>query len=304
MDSLANIAILKRWLLRDVAYLSRRSDLRWNGPIVETARELKRAGLRAVYFGGTLRSLLLGRLSGQRNLGRPRDLDIVVAGNSIEELRERLEPHVVRQTRFGGLKIERSKWQFDVWPLQQTWAFREDESLSASFTNLPNTTFFNIEAIAVDVWAKPSAPRRIYSGDDRFFHGLLNQTIEMNRESNPYPALCVVRSLVMAKTTGFAIGPRLGSYLAAAGDCITDRELDEIQIHHYGTRRLVVADMRRQLEHVAMCHDRLPSERITLLPLHSQLTLWDEEAYTRLHFHFLSGHPRCDKATRQDVQKI
>jgi len=292
MDSQGQIHDLKRRLLRDVAYLSRRSDLQWNNPIVETIRELRRAALPAVYFGGTLRSLLLGRLLGGRRIGRPRDLDIVVADVSMSSLRERLEQHIVRETRFGGLKIKRNAWHFDIWPLCQTWAFKEDTSLSASFAVLPQTTFFNLEAIAVDVWVKPGGRRQIYSCDDRFFEGMLNQTIELNRESNPYPALCVVRSLVMATSTRFWIGPRLAEFLMRARDQVSDGELDDIQRHHYGARRLHVTDMRRFLEHVAKTFDRAPGK--VRPPLQEQLLLWDdsETALPRVNFHVFSSNQR------------
>jgi len=284
----AKIAELKRWLLRDVAYLSHRSDLHWNNPIVETIRELRRAALPAVFFGGTLRSLLLGRLSTHKRLGRPRDVDIVVADVPMDTLRERLEEHIVRHTRFGGLQIKRNSWHFDVWPLQQTLAFKEDESLNASFDSLPMTTFFNIEAVAVDVWTKPGIPRRVYSGDDRFFEGLLTQTIELNRESNPFPALCVVRSLVMASSMRLFIGPRLAEYLNAERNRVTNDELDDVQQHHYGRRRLHVADMRRLLDYVGATHTRGSTDRIKL-PVPEQLLLWEEQpkAWPTMNFHVL-----------------
>ena len=289
MDDVPTVSDLKRWLLHDVEYLRRRSDLHWNTAIVETIRELKSAALPAVYFGGTLRSLLLARLSGKRKIGRPRDLDIVVADNSIESLRGRLQQHILRETRFGGLKLLREAWQFDVWPLHQTWAFKEDQSLPASFDALPATTFFNLEAIAVDAWTKRGAPRQVYSGDDRFFDGLLTQTIELNRESNPYPALCVVRSLVMACSTRFFIGSRLCEYLVTARDLVSDKELDDIQLHHYGARRMHVEDMRRQLNYIAKSHAERPGKKVKLM-LGEQLPLWEDgQLGPRMNFHILNG---------------
>lgn len=266
---------LKAQLLRDVASLCRRSDRVWSQPIVQTLRDFRKAKLQAVFFGGTLRSLLLSRLRHQRP-GRPRDVDIVVAGMSASDLREKFHPIIVRQTRFGGFQLERMNWQFDVWPLQCTWAFVQDGTQSPRFAALPSTTFFNLEAIAVDVWAPPGRSRTIYSGDDQFFQGIISQTLEINREENPFPALCVVRSIVMAYSTGFAIGPRLARYLTRTNASISDSELMDAQRNHYGRIRCDVPTMRRWLEHIEESHSR-DSRSTIALPQPRQLMLWPEE---------------------------
>jgi len=289
MGSALTVDNLRKSLLQDVAYLSERSGIQWNRAIVETVRELRHAALPAVYFGGTLRSLLLNRIRGRKGLGRPRDLDIVVADASIQRLKQRLGHRVVRETRFGGIKVERESWQFDLWPLEATWAFKKDQNLFSTFSALPYTTFFNLEAVAVDVWARPGSQRNIYEGDGRFFEGLLTKTIELNDEHNPFPALCVVRSLVMAKTTGFAIGPRLVSYLFTHSIRISDCELETAQRHHYGKQRLSTKDMRRLLVFIkeSVRRDGTPSR--LELPLGQQMVLWnDVDAGPRFKFHVVA----------------
>src|SRR4051812_48642791 len=67
---------------------------------------------------------------------------------------------------------------------------------STPVKRLPETTFFNLEAIAVDVWPQIGKARSIYSGDDQFFEGIITRTLELNRPENPFPGLCIVRSLV------------------------------------------------------------------------------------------------------------
>jgi len=280
-------------LLRDVAYLCRRRDRLWSEPIVHTLRDIREANVRAVLFGGTLRSLLLSRLQYNR-FGRPRDVDIVVAGTSLDALRERFRSNITRETRFGGLRIERMNWQFDVWPLHRTWAFLEDGAKDARFSALPGTTFFNLEAIAVDVWARPGRSRTIYSGNDQFFEGLISQTIEINRQENPFPSLCVVRAFVMASSTKFAIGPRLAHYLAVNGPAVSNDELEEMQLKHYGRIRCDATTMRNWLEYVASRYARNSHSPITL-PRYRQLRLWPETETerSRLNFHVL-GDSRAD----------
>ncbi len=288
MDKDATISQLKAMLLKDVAYLCRRDDRLWTEPIIRTLREIREANVRAVFFGGTLRSLLLSRLRHHR-LGRPRDLDIVVAGSSLDELRERFRALITRETRFGGLALERMNWHFDVWPLQHTWAFLQDSTQFPRFSGLPFTTFFNLEAVAVDVWASPGCPRTIYSGDDQFFKGILLRMLEINREDNPFPALCVVRSLVMAWSTGFCMGPRLAHYLMLHGPAISDAELEDTQLRHYGRMCCDINTMRRWLDHVANHHAR-NSRSAVALPIPRQMKLWPEEEdkWSQLNLHILT----------------
>ena len=276
MDRQEQISILKRTLVSDVASLFQRPDVKWRSVIAEMARDLKEAAIPAVIFGGTLRSLLLGRLSPRPRFGRPRDLDIVVAGASVDGLREQLQEYFVRQTRFGGLQLQRGNWHFDVWPLEKTWAILNDTSLSANFQALPQTTFFNLEAIAVDLWTEPGRRRAIYSGDDRFFAGLIDRTIEINREENPFPALCVVRSLVFASSTRFWLGPRLAHFLAVHRELVCKSELEDVQHQHYGAIRITSSEIENWLDHIASAHEHDPHGRIKL-PRTGQLRLWDEE---------------------------
>ncbi len=265
---------LKAWLLRDVSYLCNRADVKWNEPIARTLRDIQEMRTHAVFFGGTLRSLVLSRLR-DRRLGRPRDLDIVVAGASIDRLRERFQNILTRETRFGGLQLRRMEWRFDVWPLERTWAFVQNPATEPRFAALPATTFFNLEAIAVDVWPARGQQRRVYSGDDQFFQGVLSRTLEINREENPFPSLCVVRALVMASAIDFVIGPRLARYLVQHGFRANDSELEELQVRHYGRIQHDARTLRMWLQHIAYMHaadDRSPVR----LPLPRQQALWPE----------------------------
>ncbi len=288
-------------LLKDVAYLCRRRDRLWSEPIVRTLQDIRRANVRAVLFGGTLRSLLLSRLQDQR-FGRPRDIDIVVAGTSLDSLREKFRSIITRETRFGGLRLERMNWQFDVWPLHRTWAFVEDGTREPRFSALPWTTFFNLEAIAVDVWVRPGRSRTVYSGDDQFFEGVMSQTVEINREDNPFPTLCVVRALVLASSIGFAVGPRLARYLTVNGPGLSDAELEGMQLKHYGRIRCEVGTMRKWLEHVSSCHARNSRSPITL-PVPKQLRLWPETKapQPRMSFHVLSDSKESADCLAQSV---
>ncbi|MFG0300459.1 MAG: hypothetical protein ACF8K1_12745 [Phycisphaerales bacterium JB047] len=284
MDRAQKINRLKDLLREDVAELYRHSNRVWNKPIVETLHQLRETNTRAVIFGGTLRSLLFSRLF-RNQFGRPRDIDLVVSGITIEHLKSLFEESVKRETRFGGLQLERMTWQFDMWPLEDTWGFKQNRDVSAHFSNLPKTTFFNMEAVAIDVWTLPGRARSIYSGDDQFFEGLLDRVLEINHEANPFPSLCVIRAFVFASSTGFAIGPRLAAYLRSHSD-ISDDEIFEIQMKHYGELRLDRDRIRRYLD-VVHRHESSGTDQPVQLPYHGQLAFWPEYEKTAFKIHLL-----------------
>ncbi|PPD58398.1 hypothetical protein [Dehalogenimonas etheniformans] len=283
MDRKILISELKNELIHDISSLCSRRDVLWIAPIVETIRDLQISSTRAVFFGGTLRSLLLSRLKTGK-FGRPRDIDIVVSGASLDQLREQFQEYFTRETRFGGLSMKRSHWQFDIWPLEQTMAFRECQIMSARFESLPSTTFFNLEAVAVDAWTTRGQARKIYSDNDQFFDGIVDRILEINNENNQFPALCVVRALVLASDTHFAIGPKLASYLTNVGGSLSDAELQKVQLKHYNRIRYDVGVMRVWLQHISKSL-REKREDPILLPSLPQLTLWEENELPKLAFH-------------------
>jgi len=275
---------LKEVLRTEVNQFCRRNHRAWKQPIVDTLRDLRRMNVQAVLFGGTLRSLLVSRMFHGRP-GRPRDVDIVVSGVPIGTLKQHFGKIIARETRFGGLHLQRGDWQFDVWPLAQTWAFMRDAVAVPTFASLPSTTFFNLEAIAVDVWAPAGRSRTLYSADDQFFEGILSRTIEVNREENPFPDLCVVRALVLCAEIDFGVGPRLAGYIARHGKDLMAPRLEELQRKHYGRCRIDGATLRNWIKLILDMHTAKVLQPIRL-PLSQQLCLWPEPIETphiRLH---------------------
>ncbi len=237
MDDSLTVSDLKRKLLQEVGSLFHRNGPVWK-PIHEVVHDLRQSRVPAVLFGGTLRSLLVSRIFHDKP-GRPRDIDIVVSGTTTAQLEERFRGIVARRTRFGGLRLERGDWQFDVWPIEETWAFKHDHGGgTADFAALPRTTTFNLEAVAVEAWPCAGRPRALFSGDEQFFEGIISRTIELNREKSPFPELTVVRGLILARELRFKIGPRLVRYIGEVGASMNEDVLDRIQADHYGLIRM------------------------------------------------------------------
>lgn len=238
MDGRITVRDLKRTLLSEVRALLRRNGSAWKEPILDVVQEFRESEMQAVLFGGTLRTLLVSRISEGR-LGRPRDIDIVTSGATLSQLERRFGDILERRTRFGGLRLQYRTWQFDLWPLSETWAFKHDSKDGpANFAALPTTTPFNVEAVAVEVWPRDGGRREIFSGNDQFFKGILTRTIELNHSEIPFPELTVVRGLVMATELQFKIGPRLASYIGDIGPSMNEEVIESVQRSHYGHARM------------------------------------------------------------------
>lgn len=283
------IELLKKLLRDEVAAFCRHDDADWKKSISETIDEIKERNWGAVFFGGTLRSLLLSRLS-HNEPGRPRDIDIVMNGASLDDLRNSFAPYISRQTRFGGLQLKRVNWQFDVWPLRDTFTFKERGVESPTFADLPTTTFFNIEAIAVEVWPQRGHPRRVFSTDDQFFRGIIDRTIEINQKENPFPELCVVRALVMAANLQWKVGPRLLSYLGMHGDTMSPLDFEAIQEKHYGRVQWRGSLFEKAMEEVHSAIQRRLTGAVEL-SLPGQLTLWPEDDVHQQRIHLRTLRP-------------
>lgn len=237
MDVRLKVPDLKRKVVQEVGFLCRRNGFSWNAPVLEVLQDLRELNTQAVLFGGALRSLLVSRIYWGRP-GRPRDIDLVVSGVSLSRLEEQFRKIVVRRTRFGGLRLKHGAWQFDVWPVGETWAFKRDRSNGASFAGLPATTAFNLEAIAVETWPRNGGSRSLFSDNDQFFDGILARTVELNRPDNPFPELTVIRALVLACELNFHIGPKLVEYIKRVGVSMSEEVVERVQVSHYGYARM------------------------------------------------------------------
>src|SRR5262245_3684541 len=109
-------------------------------------RKIMERGWRSCLFGGVLRDIFV-----KSPWAKMRDIDIVVADVTVEDLNSAFSEFVVRRTRFGGLTLSINGWLFDIWPLNTTWGCKYFPLYANDFFVLPWTTFFSVEAIAVEL---------------------------------------------------------------------------------------------------------------------------------------------------------
>lgn len=213
---------------------------KWQTALDEVIKKSQSNRWSLFVFGGTLRDLLA-----LTPPPAPRDLDLVVSGPTIEELRGVFAPQIIRETRFGGLHLRVKKLPVDIWTLESTWAFRSGLVPSQGFEALPKTTFLNVEAVAAELNTSSGRARQIYSHG--FFEAVRDKLLEINLEDNPFPALCMVRSLITARHLDYSIGPRLLHYLYYHGSRISLEEMEAVQRAHYGHVKLDQNDLRNLL---------------------------------------------------------
>ncbi len=194
------------------------------GAIHDAVREHK---WKAFVFGGTPRGVL-----DEGPTYRPRDLDLVFDDAHFAEFAKTFAERITRRTRFGGLHLRVNNMEIDAWPLSGTWAFREGLVGDVSFEALPQTTFFNADAIAISLTPQTRG-REFYEAG--FQNAWEKKVLDINLEKNPFPALCVVRAFRLASSFHFHFAPKLVRYLADNMDALGDEELMNVQQSHYGT---------------------------------------------------------------------
>ncbi len=203
------------------------------GSVLDIIRE---HGWQGVLFGGALRDWVT---VGENHPSR--DYDIVLDVDDIDDLETAFSDSIVRRTRFGGLRLQIKSQNFDLWPLRSTWAFRAHPArFVPSFEALPATTFLDVDAVAISLNVADHRAYRVYSHG--FYEAIRRRTIDVNFEPNPYPELCVIRSLVIACQTGFRLGTSLRRYLCEQGTRFGAAEMEAIQSSHYG--QIVVSPTR------------------------------------------------------------
>jgi len=216
---------LKRDLRKRLGWFVGANSKRRYPHLYSVLEEIRNNKYPAFLCGGAVRDLLLC------DSRTPRDLDIILGYVSREQLADLFSKNVKGETGLGGLKLQIRDWSIDMWPLEDTWAFKEREIAGNGFSDYPEITFLDIDAVAIQLFTNRGRKRKIYSKG--FFEAISARTIEINFEKNPAPAKCIVRALQIANKFKFAIGPKLARYMVAYVSRMEIEELAEIYQRRY-----------------------------------------------------------------------
>jgi len=171
--------------------------------LVKFTREI-RPRARIAIFGGMLRDF---SLYGRKEFSS--DIDIVIQANSNTNLINILKKYDTEINSFGGLRVKVGRWLFDIWYLENTWAFKQGIIKEQSFQSLVNTTFFNWDAIVLELNNKN---RKIYCNKN-YFKDLGNRFLTINLEENPNPNGIIVRTLKRFIENDANLSFRLAKYV-------------------------------------------------------------------------------------------
>jgi hypothetical protein len=240
--------------------------------------EILAAGWDAYLVGGTIRDIVLGPGIAGPSAYYPRDIDIILVGVKHAEVKRKFNHLYNRQTRFGGVHLIDRKlkgWEvlFDIWALEETWALRVMHWPPA-IQYFPKTPFLNLDTAVVELRTHRGRPRRLF--ESGFLDGINRRVIEINFERNPYPAICMVRSLIMAAKLQFVIGPKLLDFVLQQARVTSLDQLMTAQRSHYGKDRCSPEELSSwigSLQQLAKA-----GHKEGRIPVHTerQLALWNE----------------------------
>lgn len=206
-------------------------------------------------FGGLLRDLCL---LGSRNFRS--DVDIVVDTQSQEDIERRLCKWQPARNKFGGYRFLVGEQPFDVWLLDNTWAFQQGYVEGADFRNLPLTTFFNWDAVAYHV-----EEGSIICADN-YFEEISERVVDINLQENPNPIGAVVRTLRMAVLHRPLFSPRLIHHLRAMFETINPLDIVDAERKAYAIPMLSVPYLKETINKVADLSSREINSPTGLVP--------------------------------------
>lgn len=154
-----------------------------------------------VVFGGMIRDLSLGST---RKFNSDIDLVSMTDRASIRSVIRHYNPEI---NKFGGFRFAVGRQLFDIWAFHDTWAFREGLVKATSFSDLRETTFFNMDAAY-----QALKSRKTISSID-YIEAVKSRTLDINLEANPAPDKIAARAIHLAIEENLAISPRLQSFI-------------------------------------------------------------------------------------------
>jgi predicted nucleotidyltransferase len=165
-------------------------------------------------FGGVLRDLCL-----VGNEGFASDVDIVVKTDRWAEFVRHLEHYKYSKNKYGGYRIQLSKWSIDLWQLEDTWASKHGYVEVKTFEDLCDTTFFDWDAIGYELQSK-----KIFAKDD-YLERISSGILDINLLPNPNPLGNSIKALRYLEKYDAKLSPRLASYIS---DVLSELDADEI----------------------------------------------------------------------------
>lgn len=135
-------------------------------------------------FGGLVRDVCLSGVKHFRS-----DLDLVIRSEDWGQLSNSLLEQGAQINKFGGLRLQVSRWLVDVWDIEETWAFKAGLVELKSDESLLKTTYFNWDAAYYNI------SKNTLCSKDTYFEDISNKILSVNLEETPNQFGSFIRAL-------------------------------------------------------------------------------------------------------------
>ncbi|EHK2280454.1 hypothetical protein DDA98_10780 [Clostridium perfringens] len=167
----------------------------------------------------------------------PRDFDIVIDKKDKNlNLDDILKKFSYKKNRFNGYKLKIDSLEFDIWELENTWAFKENKvkCLQGEYSKkLQETVFLNIDSLVYNL-----NTQELY--DDKYMDAMKKKELDVVLEENPFKELNLIRALIFKRKYNMALSKQLKSifkdYVRSNDNYINS--LYEIQFKHYNEYKI------------------------------------------------------------------
>lgn len=156
-------------------------------------------------FGGMVRDVALFGPGGFSS-----DIDIVVnlPLTDLVSLLSKLSTNALRINKFGGIRFNYHNFEFDIWSLNETWAFRENHIACTGESSLLKTTLMSWDAVLFDLRSEKVLSTENYITD------LYCRHLELVLKTNPNPCGSVTKILRTIFTKQVkTLGPEICQFL-------------------------------------------------------------------------------------------
>ena len=174
-----------------------------------------------------------------------RDIDVVLDTKDRESYKKFILPYHPQENSFGGYKINCKDLVFDIWLLQDTWAYREkilDCTPEQYAANLPQTVFLNIDGIVYD-WSND------LWYDDIYQDAMKSKILDIVLPQNPQVPLNIIRAMILRRRYQMqystSIRNVMNDYIQKTENFAA--ELYQIQINRYKHEVLNLYDIQDEL---------------------------------------------------------
>lgn len=178
-------------------------------------------------FGGAVREYVDNQFSNM-----PRDFDIVINKNDDKvDLDKILKNFEYKKNRFNGYKVNVNDIEFDIWELENTWAFKENKincSKEEYKYKLQDTVFLNVDSVVYNL-----TDQKMFN--EKYEYAMKNKEIDIVLEENPYKELNMIRAIELKNRYNMKLSKKLKllikDFIESNNDCIN--KLYEVQYNHY-----------------------------------------------------------------------